>query len=122
METAALALGSKGRVARFHSRYRTLRCCAPDRAASYTQSIFSKSGTIFGLGASVVRRAAILLGVLVAGCHFGFALNPALDVQYVHDAWTVRGGFLLGCRLLIAFTISAVVNRGLSLVRDEAVA
>ena len=35
------APSSKGRVARFDSRYRALRRCAPDRAPSYKESIFS---------------------------------------------------------------------------------
>jgi len=44
-----------------------------------------------------VRRVAILLGVLVAGCGCGFALSPSLTVsQYAHKAWTVRDGFSLG--------------------------
>ena len=44
-----------------------------------------------------MRRVAILLSVLVAGCSFGFALNPSLDIsQYAHTAWTVRDGFSLG--------------------------
>ncbi len=45
----------------------------------------------------VVRRVAIFLGVLVAGCGCGFAVNPSLDIsQYAHTAWTVRDGFSLG--------------------------
>ena len=45
----------------------------------------------------MVRRFAILLGVLVAGCSCGFALNPALDISlYAHNAWNVRDGFSLG--------------------------
>ena len=44
-----------------------------------------------------MRRVAILLGGLVAGCGCGFALNPSLDIsQYGHDAWTVRSGFIKG--------------------------
>ena len=42
-----------------------------------------------------MRRVAILLGVLLAGCGCGFALNPSLDInQYGHKAWT--DGFSLG--------------------------
>ena len=42
-------------------------------------------------------RVAIVLGVLVAGCGCGFALNPSLDItQYAHNAWTVRDGFFKG--------------------------
>jgi signal transduction histidine kinase/ligand-binding sensor domain-containing protein len=52
-----------------------------------------------------VRRAAIVLGVLVAVRHFGFALNPALDVsQYEHHAWTVRDGFSVGTIFAMAQT------------------
>ena len=48
-------------------------------------------------GEPVMRRIAIVLGVLVAGCGCGFALNPSLDIsQYAHTAWTVRDGFSLG--------------------------
>jgi ligand-binding sensor domain-containing protein len=44
-----------------------------------------------------VRRAAFLLGILVASCHCSFALNPSLDIsQYAHAAWTARDGFSLG--------------------------
>ena len=44
-----------------------------------------------------MRRVALVLGVLVAGCGWGFALNPDLDVsQYAHTAWTVGGGFSVG--------------------------
>ena len=44
-----------------------------------------------------MRRVAILLRFLVAGCRCGFALNPALDIsQYAHTAWTVRDGFSVG--------------------------
>jgi len=45
----------------------------------------------------IVRRVAMLLGVLMAGCGCGFALNPALNIsQYSHTAWTVRDGFSAG--------------------------
>jgi Predicted periplasmic ligand-binding sensor domain len=44
-----------------------------------------------------MQRIATVLGILVAACRCGFALNPALDVsQYAHTAWTVRDGFSLG--------------------------
>ena len=44
-----------------------------------------------------MRRVAVCLGVLVAGCSCGFALNPSLDIsQYAHTAWTVQSGFSLG--------------------------
>ena len=44
-----------------------------------------------------MRRVAIVLCVLVAGCECGFALNPSLDIsQYGHHAWTVPDGFSLG--------------------------
>ncbi|MBV8828836.1 MAG: hypothetical protein JO108_06365, partial [Acidobacteriaceae bacterium] len=56
-------------------------------------------------GAALVRRFAILLGFLVAGCGCGFALNPALDIsQYAHTSWTVRDGFALGNIYAIAQT------------------
>jgi signal transduction histidine kinase/ligand-binding sensor domain-containing protein len=52
-----------------------------------------------------VRRLANLVGVLVAGCGCGFALNPSLDIsQYAHHAWTVRDGFSLGNIYAIAQT------------------
>jgi len=52
-----------------------------------------------------VRRVAIMLGVLVAGCGCGFALNPALDIsQYMHNAWTVRDGFSVGTIFAMAQT------------------
>jgi signal transduction histidine kinase/ligand-binding sensor domain-containing protein len=45
----------------------------------------------------MMRRVAVLLGFLLAGCGCGFALNPTLDVsQYAHTAWTIRDGFSLG--------------------------
>ena len=44
-----------------------------------------------------MRRLTIVLGVLVAGCRSGSALNPSLEMgQYAHTAWTVRNGFSLG--------------------------
>ncbi|MBV9038474.1 MAG: hypothetical protein JO182_28560, partial [Acidobacteriaceae bacterium] len=44
-------------------------------------------------GDALMRRVAILLGVLVGGCCCGFALNPSFDVtQYAHTAWTAREG------------------------------
>ena len=44
-----------------------------------------------------MRRAAIVLGLLVAACDCSFALNPSLDIsQYAHTAWTVRDGFSVG--------------------------
>ena len=56
-------------------------------------------------GEMVVGRVAIVLGVLVAGCGCGFALNPSLDIsQYGHNAWTVRDGFSLGNIYAIAQT------------------
>ncbi|MBV8071341.1 MAG: hypothetical protein JO270_15640 [Acidobacteriaceae bacterium] len=43
-----------------------------------------------------MRRLALVLGVIVAGCGCGFALNPHLDIsQYAHTAWT-RDGLSLG--------------------------
>ena len=52
-----------------------------------------------------MRRVAIMLGILVAGCGCGFALNPSLDIsQYAHTAWTVRDGFSLGNIYAIAQT------------------
>ncbi len=52
-----------------------------------------------------MRRAAILLSFLVAGCGRGFALNPALDItQYAHNAWTVRDGFSVGAIYAMAQT------------------
>ena len=46
-----------------------------------------------------------MLGVLVAGCGCGFALNPSLDIsQYGHHAWTVPDGFSLGNIYAIAQT------------------
>jgi signal transduction histidine kinase/streptogramin lyase len=45
------------------------------------------------------------LGVLVAGCGCGFALNPTLNItQYAHNAWTVREGFFKGGIYTIAQT------------------
>src|ERR1019366_2855630 len=53
----------------------------------------------------VVRRVAIMLGVLVAGCGCGLALNPALHIsQYAHKAWTVRDGFSVGTIFAMAQT------------------
>lgn len=44
-----------------------------------------------------MRRIAIVVVVLVAGCGSAFALNPSLDIsQYAHTAWTVRDGFFKG--------------------------
>ena len=52
-----------------------------------------------------MRRVAILLRFLVAGCGCGFALNPALDIsQYAHTAWTVRDGFSVGAIFAMAQT------------------
>jgi ligand-binding sensor domain-containing protein/signal transduction histidine kinase len=52
-----------------------------------------------------VRRVAIILGVLVAACGSGFALNPALDIsQYAHNSWTVRDGFSVGTIFAMAQT------------------
>jgi len=52
-----------------------------------------------------MRRVAMALGVLMAGCGFGFALNPSLDIrQYGHDAWTVQSGFIKGYVYAIAQT------------------
>jgi ligand-binding sensor domain-containing protein/signal transduction histidine kinase len=56
-------------------------------------------------GGVVVRRSAIVLGILVAGCGCGFALNPSLDIsQYAHTAWTVRDGFFKGAIYTMAQT------------------
>ena len=53
----------------------------------------------------IVRRVAIALGVLIAGCGCGFALNPSLDIsQYGHEAWTVRSGLIKGNIYTIAQT------------------
>jgi len=53
----------------------------------------------------MVRRVAFALGVLVAGCGCGFALNPSLDIsQYGHHAWTVRDGFSVGTIFAMAQT------------------
>ena len=52
-----------------------------------------------------MRRVAMALGVLVAGCGSGFALNPSLDIsQYGHNAWTVRDGFSVGTIFAMAQT------------------
>src|SRR5271166_2179221 len=52
-----------------------------------------------------MRRIAILVGVLVAGCGCGFALGLSLDIsQYAHTAWTVRDGFFKGAIYTIAQT------------------
>lgn len=52
-----------------------------------------------------MRRFATALGVLVASCGCGFALNPSVDIsQYAHTAWTVRDGFALGNIYAIAQT------------------
>ena len=52
-----------------------------------------------------MRRVAFVLGVLVAGCGCGFALNPSLEIsQYAHTAWTVRSGFIPGNIYTIAQT------------------
>src|ERR1022692_3273665 len=56
-------------------------------------------------GEMVVGRVAMALGVYLAGCGSGFALNPSLDIsQYGHNAWTVRGGYSLGNVYAIAQT------------------
>ena len=56
-------------------------------------------------GEVVVRRVAMALGVLVAGCGSGLALNPLLDIsQYGHNAWTVRDGFSVGTIFAMAQT------------------
>ena len=56
-------------------------------------------------GELIVRRVAIVLGVLAAGCGCSFALNPALDIsQYAHNAWTVRDGFSVGTIFAMAQT------------------
>ena len=53
----------------------------------------------------IVRRIAIVLGFLVAGCGCGFALNPSLDMsQYARTSWTVRDGFSLGSVFAMAQT------------------
>ncbi len=52
-----------------------------------------------------MRRVAILLGALAAGCGCSFALNPALDIsQYAHTAWRVRDGFSVGTIFAMAQT------------------
>jgi hypothetical protein len=59
----------------------------------------------FGLQWGGVKRIGILFGLLVAGCHCGFALNPSLEIsEYGHDAWTVRSGFIKGNIYTIAQT------------------
>ena len=52
-----------------------------------------------------MRRVAMVLGVFLAGCGSGFALNPSLDIsQYGHNAWTVRDGFSVGTIFAMAQT------------------
>ena len=56
-------------------------------------------------GEVIVRQLAIVLGVLVAGCGSGLALNPSLDIsQYGHTAWTIRNGFIPGTAYAMAQT------------------
>ena len=56
-------------------------------------------------GGVVLRRIAVVLGILVAGCACGFALNPSLDIsQYAHNVWTVRDGFSVGTIFAMAQT------------------
>ena len=44
-----------------------------------------------------MRRVAIILALVVAGCRSGFALNASLDIsQYAHAAWTARDGIFKG--------------------------
>jgi signal transduction histidine kinase/ligand-binding sensor domain-containing protein len=51
------------------------------------------------------RRAATLLGILLACCPRASALNPSLDInQYAHKAWTIREGFFKGVIDAIAQT------------------
>src|SRR6185437_7948371 len=53
----------------------------------------------------LMRRIALVLAVVVAGCGSGLALNPSLEItQYAHTAWTVRDGFSLGNIYAIAQT------------------
>jgi signal transduction histidine kinase/ligand-binding sensor domain-containing protein len=60
-----------------------------------------------------VPRVAIVLGVIVAGCGCGFALNPALDIsQYAHKAWTVRDGFSVGTIFAMAQTLDGYLWLG----------
>jgi hypothetical protein len=41
-----------------------------------------------------LRKAIIVLGVLLSCCPYAFALDPALDVsQYAHTSWRIRDGF-----------------------------
>ena len=51
------------------------------------------------------RRAAIVLGIVLAWCPCVFALDPSLDVsQYAHKAWKVSEGFSKGVIRTIAQT------------------
>ena len=51
------------------------------------------------------RRAAIVLGIVLAWCPCVFALDPSLDVsQYAHTAWKVSEGFAKGVIRSIAQT------------------
>ena len=61
----------------------------------------------------MVGRVAMALGVYLAGCGSGFALNPSLDIsQYGHNAWTVRGGYSLGNVYAIAQTLDGYLWLG----------
>jgi len=54
---------------------------------------------------SVMKRAIIALGLLLAWERGAFALDPALDVsQYAHTAWKIRDGFAKGEILSVAQT------------------
>jgi PAS domain S-box-containing protein len=51
------------------------------------------------------RRAAVVLGVILACSPCALAWNPSLDInQYGHKAWTVREGFFKGAIYAIAQT------------------
>ena len=53
----------------------------------------------------MARRAATVVGALLACCNISSALNPSLDInQYAHTAWTVRDGLFKGSIITIAQT------------------
>ena len=53
----------------------------------------------------MARRAATVVGALLACCNIASALNPSLDInQYAHTAWTARDGFFKGSIITIAQT------------------
>src|SRR5271166_1948786 len=59
------------------------------------------------------RRAAIVLGILLACCPCVSALDPSLDIsQYAHTAWKVREGFSKGAINTIAQTANGYLWLG----------